>query len=265
MTKWSRDDLKSMAERYNKVLRLTSNAVGIKLFEKSEEIEQIIDNDGHPIQQVNRPLVLCQFIAQPRYLDMVHTAKAENLCLCPPGGVALGFMTMPEVFPQGYVGKYYSSYEISMKLAKAMPVLPLGKYKAIIAAPLSSMPVNPDVVSFFGNTAQIHRIVQAYTWNLGERLTFSASGQDWCADALVAPILTGKPHIAFACRGSLICAWPSDNELSIGVPAAELERILEGLEFQHKGGVRYPVMWHHVTWELGEPLATRFKPPKFGT
>ncbi len=262
MSKWTTEDLNSMADRYNGLLRFTTIPVAVRFFENIKEAEAITDAKGRPVRKATEPMALCQFLAQSRYMNRVHLGTPETVGECPLGAYAIGFNPLPEDYPKGYVGLYFSSLEQSNNMFNNMPALPLGKYEAVLTSPLDKMPVDPDIVIFFGNTAQIYRLVMAWGWDSGERLTFTASGEAWCADAVGPPMLNGTPHIAFSCNGGRILSWPSDNEVSIGVPANELEHILNGLEFQHKGGIRYPITWFHITWPIGPPVSNLMKPRK---
>ena len=260
MAKWSSEELRSMSDRYNRLLRFTTNPVAVKFFEDIKEAEAVTDAKGRPIPKATGEMTLCQLLAQSRYLDRVHIGTPETVVLCHPGASAVGFKALPEWYPQGYVGLYFPSFEISKHMCENMPYLPLGKYKAILSAPLERMPADPDLVIFFGNAAQIYKMVMAWGYDTGERLTFTASGEAWCSDVLVPPMLSGQPHIAFCCNGGRIMSWPSDDEISLGVPANELEHILKGMEFQHRGGIRYPITWFHITWPVGPPVTDLFKP-----
>jgi uncharacterized protein (DUF169 family) len=262
MSNWATDDLKSMADRYNGFLRFATTPVAVKFFENIKEAEAITDTKGRPIRKATQPMALCQFLAQSRYMSRVQMATPETVGECKPGALSIGFDPLPEDYPQGYVGLYFNSFEKSKNMFDNMPTLPLGKYKAILSAPLDKMPIDPDLVIFFGNAAQIYKMVMAWGWDSGERLTFTASGEAWCADAIAPPMLNGTPHLAFCCNGGRILSWPSDDEVSIGLPASELEHILSGLEFQHKGGIRYPITWFHITWPIGPPVSKLMQPRK---
>ena len=255
MSKWTTEELKSIQDRYNQFLRFATNPVGLKFFESLQEAEGVTDVKGRPVKKASGSMALCQFIAQSRYMNNLHIATVKEVGECQPGKLAVGFQELPEEYPKGYVNLYFNSEEMSRKMFASMPVLPLGKYEAVLATPLERMPVDPDVVLFYGNTAQIYKMVMAYGWDNGERLTFTASGEAWCSDAICPPMLEGKPHIAFCCNGGRILSWPSDNEVSMGIPGEELEHILKGLEFRHRNGVRYPITWFHITWPVGPPVS----------
>lgn len=82
------------------------------------------------------------------------------------------------------------------------------------------------MVIFFGNTAQIYRLIQAYLYNKGGRLEFGLCGEALCADVITAPIQTQKPVLGLPSNGARLLSWPSDDEIACGVPGSLLEDTL---------------------------------------
>ena len=46
-----------------------------------------------------------------------------------------------------------------------------------------------------------------------------------------------------------IMSWPSEDDAGFSMPGKFLEEIADGLEFNHKGMVRYPVTFMYIDWE----------------
>ena len=251
MARWSREDLRAISNRYNEVLRLTSYPVAVKMFENLEELQEAKDEKGRPVRRIGKGnFTVCQLLAQARYTGRTIAGAAESLSMCLPGAAAMGFLELPEGFSDGHVRAYYIDEEVARKNIDAIPKFPKGKYVAMLASPLERMPVDPDIVLFCGNSAQIYRFTHSYLYNKVGRLEFSTSGLVGCSDLIVAPLRTGKPGLAFPANGTRIASWPSDNEMGCGIPADILEDVLEGLEFTHRGGIRYPITWQHIEWEV---------------
>lgn len=270
MSRWSREDIKAIAGRYDRLLRLSTYPVAVKLFQDVKELEEVKDERGRPVRRV-RPalgerLTVCQFIAQARYLGVTLGAVAETISFCKPGAVAMGFTELPEDYPDNYVGAYFTTEEVARKTLAAMPRFEAGKYAAMLVSPLERAPVDPDVVLFYGNSAQIIRFVWAYLCDKGGRLDFSCCGLAVCADVIVPPIQTRKPAIALGCMGGRLLSWPSENEVVCGVSADILEDVLKGMEFNQRAGVMYPVPWPVINFEpqgfIRQVLTTGFFPPE---
>lgn len=251
MTKWSRQELSSISNRYNDVLRLTSHPVAVKMIEHMEELQEAKDEKGRVVRSIGEgKFTVCQLLAQARYLGRTIAGTAESLSMCLPGAAAVGFQELPEGFPDGHVRAYYTDEEIARKNLAAIPKFEAGKYVAMLASPLETMPIDPDIVLFFGNTAQIYRFIHSYLYNKVGRLEFSSSGLVGCSDLIVAPLRSGKPGVALPSNGGRLASWFSDEEAACGVPAEILEDVLEGLEFTHRGGIRYPITWQSIEWEV---------------
>ncbi len=243
-------DFKVLADRYNQMLRLSSSPVAVKLVKNAEELESIRDEKGKPIRQIKgKNLALCQLLGQARYLGRVTAGTNDSAGFCTLGAGLLGFRELPEDYADGYVRAYFTDESIARKTIATSPRFEGGKHYAMVVAPLESTSFDPDAVIFFGKTAQIQRLIVAHLYDKGGRLEFSCNGEALCGDVIVAPIQTKKPVVGFPCNGSRLLSWPSDDEIACGIPGELLEDIIEGLEFSHRGSIRYPLTWVHLDWE----------------
>jgi len=245
------DRLAYIAKRFDKLIRPTSFPVAIKLYKSKKELEDVRDPKGRPIRQVtDKNLTICQLIGQARYLGLVKAAAKDSASMCMYGAAVMGFEELPKEYMHGYVRSYFTDEEVAERNFATTPMFNVGDYEALLVAPLDKMFVVPDVVLLFGNTAQVYRLFHGYNYNKGVRLEFSTNGEaGMCADAIALPMQTKKPCIALPCNGARLLSWPSDNELAFAMPAGTVEDILEGLEFTHKGMIRYPLTWVHLDWE----------------
>ncbi len=258
MGKLQIENIKEAARKIDELLRPTSYPVGVKLFKNSDELEKIKDETGRPIRRIEgKNLAVCQIVGQARYYGVIRAATKENASMCMLGAGVLGFDEVPVEYIHGYVAAYFINEEVAENALTNTPMLKEG-YEAILVAPLSKIPVVPDVIIFFGNSAQILRLILAYNYNKGERFEFTTNGiAGLCADVIARPILTQKPHVAIPCNGGRVLSWPSDDGLACGIPISALEDIIDGLEFTHRGMIRYPVVWVHLDWEVPEGTIIR--------
>jgi len=262
MEQKSNKDLSSLAERYDKMLRLTTFPVAVKLFDNLADLEKV-RYKGKPIKLQEKRLAVCQIFAQARYYGRLNAAKREKLDLCRLGADAFGFPVTD--YTHVYSGTYFNGDEAARKMIETTPKFKKDLYKAILVAPFEKTPVDPDVVLFYGNTAQILRLVHGYLYDKGGRLEFSASGDAGaCADPVVIAMQTRRPSIGLPCNGGRILSWPSDNDLVCGVPGDLLEEVLLGIEATHfgPGQIRYPIAWQHIDWEAQPPVTDFLYPEK---
>jgi uncharacterized protein (DUF169 family) len=173
----------------------------------------------------------------------------EQLNICRLGANSLGVKT--DDYAHVYTGTYFLTEEAARDMIDTTPKFPPGKYEAVLVGPLQKIPIDPDVVVVYGNAAQMLRIVNGYLYNKGGRLECSCSGDaGLCADTLVLPLLSGRPHLALPCNGGRILSLPSLSDLACGIPMNTLEEILAGIEFTSlKVPITYPPRWQHIDWE----------------
>ena len=261
------EDLKGLAQEFNDYLKLTTFSVAVKLIQDPQTLSEV-HSEGKPVRQVQKQLAVCQILAQARYVGRVIAGTCQTLNLCRPGAHAFGFEKFSiEEIARPYIGSYALNREIAIRGTEGIPRLEFGKYKALLAAPLDKIPVLPDVVLFYGNTAQMMRLIHGYNYERMERLTFTTNGEaGGCSDPVITPLLTRKPSLAFPCNGARILSWPSDDEAVMGIPLECLMTTLRGLQATHRGGIRYPIAWQHIDWEPQPPvlyfLRPDRKPPK---
>lgn len=244
--------LEYLAGRIDRLLRPESYPVAVKLYKDKEELKEVKEKDGRAVRMVEgKNLAACQLIGQARYMGRVTGGTCETASMCMYGSWVLGFEELPVEYMHGYVRSYFTTEEVAERNFATTPRFEVGSYSGILAAPLEKMPVEPDVVVVFGNTAQVYRLIHAYNHNKGVRLEFSSNGEAGaCADMIALPALTQKPSIALPCNGARMLSWPSDDGLAFAIPAAGLEDIVAGLEFTHAGMIRYPLTWVHLDWEV---------------
>jgi len=249
MGKWTSKEMKELADRYQKLLRLTSYPVAVKMFSDEKELEEIMQKTS--AKPVEKNLTICQLLGVPRFWNMPTGATQKNLSMCIPGATAMGFRSMPEDYPDGYVGAYFVNEDIARKTYATMPRFKDDQYIGMFCCPFSQMPVDPDVVLFYGYETQILRLIQGYLYNKGNALEWDCCGEaGGCADPIPGSLLKDKPMVALPCNGARLLGWPSDEMLVMGIPANCLEEILEGMEYTHRGFLRYPLPWQHLDWQI---------------
>jgi len=223
--------------RLNELLRLKTFPIGVKLLGSIGEIEGI--------REVKRPreeVAICQLIGYARFYGWtIAGTTGDNLC--PVGAVVLGFVEPSKSFLSGdlFYGRYQATREAAKKMAQLIPRIQYGKYSAILAAPLEKIPLDPDLVVIYGNSAQMMRLIHGILWGEGGRLQFGMAGEAVCADTIAQPMITGEPQLSIPCYGDRRFAGTTDEELAMGIPYEMIDRVIEGLEKTHKSGTRYPI------------------------
>ncbi|MGC8873930.1 MAG: DUF169 domain-containing protein [Chloroflexia bacterium] len=223
-------------ERY---LRPASFPVGLKLLDHEEEIPARV---RRPLRDLGIRVATCQLWAIARRYGWTLGATREDLA-CPPGKIVLGLEPAVPYYLEGHVceGMYTATAEAGARTEAETPRFPYGQHRALLAAPLARMPVEPDVVLVYGNPAQMVLLVAAALYRQGGRLEGSFSARLDCADILPGTLQAGRPQVILPCYGDRIFGQTQDHEMAFALPAEKLPHLLEGLEGLHQGGVRYPI------------------------
>jgi uncharacterized protein (DUF169 family) len=117
--------------------------------------------------------------------------------------------------------------------------IPVGG--AIVLAPLTKQKFEPEVVLMYGNPAQVMMVLCGLQKIKYERFSFSFIGEGACTDSLAQSYVTSKPAVSIPCYGERSMGGVSDDEMSIALPAGELERTISGLKELAKIGFKYPI------------------------
>ena len=100
--------------------------------------------------------------------------------------------------------------------------------------------VEPDVIIISARPVELSRIVQAYQFHTGNRVTASMGGLRVVnSDLIVRPYLTNQMNISSYCLGARLIAEFEGDRLGIGMPYGIFQEIVTGLE-DSKGGFPFP-------------------------
>ena len=219
------------------LLKLRTPCLGIKLFEKIEDIPkefEILQND----------VMVCQVIGMARYNEKAVAATKYSANACSMGGASIGLYKAPDNLLNGTrnAGVWAEDILATKKIMVDRMSIEFGKFEAFGVSPLRRMPIRPDIVQAFGNTDQILACVYAQIWDGGDKLELSTNGHGAsCNEVLTVPYLTGKIRLALADIGEKRHA-AAQEELIIGIPISRLERLIRNLkEASSKGMYKYPL------------------------
>lgn len=94
----------------------------------------------------------------------------------------------------------------------------------------------PDIVIFSLRPVELTRIIQAYQYQTGKRVTASMGGlRAVNSDLIVRPYLTQEINISPYCLGARLIAQYEADRLGIGMPFELYEVVLQGLEASKTG------------------------------
>jgi uncharacterized protein (DUF169 family) len=94
----------------------------------------------------------------------------------------------------------------------------------------------PDVIVFSVRPVELTRMIQAYQYNTGKRVTASMGGlRAVNSDLIVRPYLTQEINISTYCLGARLIAQYEANRLGLGMPFKLFEVMVKSMEDSKTG------------------------------
>lgn len=230
---------KAFDEVLTKYLRPYNNPLAVRMVRHGEPVPE---RAKRPLRDFKNPITICQAIAVARHVGWtVYMGREDQACIL--GALAMGFEELHPYYLEGNLCEdfYTKSKEAGAKMELEIPRFAAGSYQGFLVAALERADFTPDVFAFYGNSAQVMRLVTASLWESGGRMESSAQGRVDCADLVERAMLTGKSAYVLPCNGDRVFGMVQDSEMAFSAPWSAVDKLAEGLEATHKGGVRYPV------------------------
>lgn len=230
--------LAKIDETMSTYIKHQTHPLAIKMLQSEEEIPQ---GAKRPLRDFGASFALCQALALSRRDGLTIVLDRESQS-CPIALVGLGFVRPDEYLSGKYaLAPTNQPAQARIRAAGATPRLPFGRFKYILISPVPSADFDPDVIIFYGNGAQVMRLIQAAVFASGEALTSKATGAGGCLLAVVAPILEGVCKYTVPGNGERRLGWMADGELGFAMPKNRFEEVVNGLKLSHDGKQTYPI------------------------
>ena len=256
---------KKLEAAINKYIRPLTFPVAIKFFKEGEELPE---KAKIPTKHMGYPIAVCQAMTIARKFGWTIAMYQEDQA-CPLSHIILGYAEEPDLIKDGSVVKplYVDNDEAAMLTQSTTPKMPTADTHCIVLAPLDKATFDPDVVVCYGNAAQITRCTQGALYKGGGYIESRFAGRGACGGEITVPFSQDKCNIICPGGGERVFALTADDELAFAIPANWFERVAEGIEGTHKGGVaRIPTPAMGVMmrpqmppkyWELEKHLGLR--------
>jgi len=226
-----------MSREFKNLLRLKTEPVAFRRLPKVQELEKIPN-----VTRVKRGFTYCQVPFLVRVLGQtVGITKDDSMgdrCSRLHGlrpATEKSMQREAEMLSM----TWFANPEEALNQQQETPRVPQAE--AIVAAPLSKEKFDPEVVSIYGNPAQIMMVLCGLQKEKYERFQFFFIGEGACADSLAQCYLSGKPSLAIPCYGERAMGQVADDEIVIALPATELNRAIAGIIKLGKIGFKYPI------------------------
>ena len=128
-------------------------------------------------------------------------------------------------------GRYKDMATARKALADMMAIQPPDTQAVFFySAQFQEMDLIPDVVILSVRPVELTRIIQAYQFNTGKRVTASMGGLRVVnSDLIVRPYLTGTINVSTYCLGARLIAQYEGNRMGVGMPYADFNTVVKGM------------------------------------
>lgn len=234
-----------LAEFIQNNLRLKTFPVAVKFLKDKSTFPE---KTRQPSIVLDKRITICQGVTMARTYGWTVGLTQEDL-ICVPAMIAFGLSGAAD--PAETLGKLFCEVDFSQteergrKEVEEMVRLENAECEAIVLAPLQKGLFDPDTVAFFGNPAQVMRMIQGLVFEENYRIAGNFGGKVECSEYLIAPHKTQKPRVAIPGMGDRIFSMTQDDEMVFSIPGMLLENLVRGLKNAGKKvGARYPVTFY---------------------
>ena len=231
-------DLKEIVASLNKLLKLRTIPIGMKMFETVEEMESI--------PKIRRPTAIHttdQIVGQASRNGWTVGITVEDLVGAQCSTV-IGLSPRNDEWLSGQrmAGVWYSDLEGASAHQNSMSVVEHGKFLAMAVSPLTSERLNPpDICLIYATPAQMILFINGLQWTGFKKLDWSCVGESSCADSWGRALSTGEPSLSIPCFAERRYGGVMEDELLMAIPPNYLPKVIDGLEHLSRNGLRYPI------------------------
>jgi uncharacterized protein (DUF169 family) len=231
-------DLATMVADLNSMLRLKTTVIGLKLFERVE--------DMMAIPKIRRPTAIHttdQIVSMASRLGWTVGVTADDLVGAQCRAV-IGLAPQDEKWVAGesYVGVWHGTAEDARKRQEALDVVPYGQYKAFVASPLSSGRLNPpDICLVYATPGQMIILINGLQYTGYKKFEWGVVGETACADSWGRALKTREPSLSLRCFAERRYGGVPDEEMLMALPPTDLAKAITGMKQLARNGLRYPI------------------------
>ena len=235
------EELKDLAERLERLLRIRTLPIGLKHFETMTAMEAV---PGLRRPKLGRAFTTCQLVTQARVAGLTIGIAHENVRPNSNCGGIIGLNAPGADYLSGkkLAGVWFADQEVSRQHQAQMPRVPAGRFVGLVCAPLRAGRLDPpDICLFYGTPGQTILFVNGLQHRRYRRYDMSITGESACADGWGKALATRDTAISIPCYAERRYGGVADDEMLIACPPEEFRRGVEGLEALAKVGLRYPI------------------------
>lgn len=248
----------AVVEDLNRLLRLRTTPIGMKLFPSRGEMEAI--------PKIRRPKDIHttdQIVGQASRNGWTVGITMEDLVGAQCGTV-IGLHPRDERWLSGdkMAGVWFEDQAEAAKHQASMDVVPFGQFEAMAVSPLASGRLNPpDICLIYATPAQMILFINGLQWSGYKKLDWGCVGESACADSWGRALKTGEPSLSIPCFAERRYGGVMEDELLMAIPPSFLPKVIAGLEALSKNGLRYPIAQYGVNNDVRAGMGISYAAP----
>jgi uncharacterized protein (DUF169 family) len=249
-------DWTELVDRLNRLLRLRTTPIGMKLFASREDMEAV--------PRIRRPSAIHttdQIVGQAARNGWTVGITAEDLVGAQCSTV-IGLHPRSDAWLSGdrMAGVWYESQAEASAHQHAMDVVPFGRYQAMAVSPLASGRLDPpDICLIYATPAQMILFINGLQWTGYRKLEWGCVGESSCADSWGRALATGEPSLSIPCFAERRYGGVMEDELLMALPPRFLPKTLAGLEALSSNGLRYPIAPYGVNGDVRAGMGVSYQ------
>ncbi|MGP1675635.1 MAG: DUF169 domain-containing protein [Burkholderiales bacterium] len=238
-----RYDWPVLVDELNRLLRLKTTPIAMKLFERVEQMQAI--------PKLRRPTAIHttdQIVAQAARLGFTVGITHEDLVGAQCGAV-IGLAAQDEEWRSGkrMAGVWFATVADSAAHQHAMDVVPHGKYQAMAVSPLASGRLDPpDICLIYATPGQMIILINGLQWSGYRKFDWSVVGESACADSWGRALARGEPSLSIPCYAERRYGGVLDDEMLMAMPPQYLPKAIAGMQALSANGLRYPIAQYGI-------------------
>lgn len=227
----------------NRLLRLRTTPIGMKMFKTRADMEAI--------PRIRRPKEIHttdQIVGQASRNGWTVGITMDDLVGAQCGTV-LGLHPADEQWLSGdrMAGVWFQNQEEAARHQASMDVVAFGQFEAMAVSPLASGRLDPpDICLIYATPAQMILFINGLQWTGYRKLDWGCVGESACADSWGRALKTGEPSLSIPCFAERRYGGVMEDELLMAIPPRFLPKVIAGLEALSSNGLRYPIAQYGV-------------------
>ena len=240
-------DWPGLVDELNRLLRLKTTPIGMKLFERVEEMQAI--------PKIRRPGAIHttdQIVAQAARLGFTVGITHDDLVGAQCRAV-IGLGPQDAEWRSGkhMAGVWFATVADAGAHQQAMDVVPHGKYQAMAVSPLASGRLDPpDICLIYATPGQMIIFINGLQWSGYKKFDWGVVGESACADSWGRALATGEPSLSIPCYAERRYGGVLDEEMLLALPPHFLPKAIAGMQALSKNGLRYPIPQYGIQMDV---------------